>query len=763
MIKYVDAHNVWSSSVVTPRIHLLIFPRNMNPQTQSIAEKLVASYRSSASATKGLGDHFSPQPSLSPITLYRTGRLLYTCVNNDDDEDAKSTSSLIDAFELMMSNLPMRYVQTILLHELHAAYAKLIVSFATSDVSAISDMLGKSSGQISVSSPSWNDIEEGTESLCGLYLSSAIACRYCVGDLVSSSSESVTTHELELVVVSLAWVYDHLSSQCGDGESSRTSTPSIQKCILRALSKLLVYGLVQPTSNNTSEEEMDEQLTTIMSAVQNIQSAGGEYNCAMGDVLEMEQSQDISFVKALCSKFGSSFRPPQLQYLLAMLRSFPSSKCTKPASKQVAPKPNIPTEQPTQSATKQTLADIQIDHIHSILPTLGEGYIEEALKCYNHDVERTLEALLQVSDGDTNNNNIHPRLITLPSNLPRKLKDTPDQYTANVNLHRGATVREDGKEHVARQKQLIREVERQAEEEAYLVENVSRALGGLKVMQDASGDDEMDEFGLMSKDDEYNDDYDDQYDGIGDDGGMAGGIGGMDDGLYDVDVHNVHQKYDRGSAKNEQEMWRKYNRLVKDVDSESAFWVSISLVRSLLFLQSAVLCLRLTHIVYGIDLQEENRNTNREGRPNKSNGGDNRKASTEGDDEEGNQEKQYRGPDKGRGGRVIGPDGRYLPIQRGGKKGRGGGASTAADGTNNNNTQSTTGRGRGGGRGGRGGRGQAGENGGANGTTNTSSSKKDEDGDLSKIQKRRKNDNKAKIGNHHRKDRATKKAAGGMF
>jgi len=38
--------------------------------------------------------------------------------------------------------------------------------------------------------------------------------------------------------------------------------------------------------------------------------------------------------------------------------------------------------------------------------------------------------------------------------------------------------------------------------------------------------------------------------------------------------------------------------------------------------------------------------------------------------------------------------------------------------------------------------------------------KKKKDGDaMTKIQKRRKNDNKAKIGNHHRKERAMKKAA----
>lgn len=121
------------------------------------------------------------------------------------------------------------------------------------------------------------------------------------------------------------------------------------------------------------------------------------------------------------------------------------------------------------------------------------------------------------------------------------------------------------------------------------------------------------------------------------------------------------------------------------------------------------------------------------------------------DDDDG--EKKYRGPDKGRGGRLIGPDGKYLPIQRGGKKGRGNGAVT--DGGNQN-----AGRG---GRGGRsGGRGTAGKAKPTNNNAQKVSQQKDGD-DMSKIQKRRKNDNKAKIGNHHRKDRATKKASSGMM
>lgn len=360
------------------------------------------------------------------------------------------------------------------------------------------------------------------------------------------------------------------------------------------------------------------------------------------------------------------------------------------------------------------MVDIQIDHIKSILPSLGEGYIEEALKCYNHDIGRTLEALLQFTEesgsGGTAYNNIHPRLRTLPKNLPRQLKNTVDHYTANVDLHRGATTKEDGQEHAQRQKDLIRAEERKAEEEALLVENVSRALGGLKVSGDNDNDDDDDDDDyFQSNRNEYNDDYDDQYDGIGNDGRI-----GMDEGLYDVDTHNIHQKYDRGGAKNEQEMWRKYNRLIKDVDAESAFW-------------------------------EENRNLNRAGGHNNTKG-DRQSTGAENTGGGSIEEKKYRGPDKGKKGRLIGPDGKYLPVKRGGKKANPGG----------NPGRGGDNAGKGGGRGGGkvSGRGAGKPQGGA----------KSEDGnEMSKIQKRRKNDNKAKLGNHHRKDRATKKAAGGMM
>ena len=289
-------------------------------------------------------------------------------------------------------------------------------------------------------------------------------------------------------------------------------------------------------------------------------------------------------------------------------------------------------------------------------------------------------------------------------------------------------------EHARLQKERMKYAERVAEEEAYMIESVSRG-GTMGAMGSTIADDDDDDEGggvaAAGTRDEYDDDYDDQYDGIGDDGGVAGGIGGLDDGLYDVDVHNVHKRpdYSRGgggAATNEQEAWRRYKAVVKDIVAEAKFW-------------------------------EGDRNTNRDGGGGGGGGrrgGANANSSRDADgwdirdgDEVGDG-MRYRGPDRGKGGRLIGPDGKYVPIERGGQKGRGVPAA--------------------GGGGGNPGRGAGGRGGGRGGGADTkgesdANQNKGDVSDLSKIQKRRKNDNKSKIGNHHRKDRATRKASGGMI
>ncbi|KAL3761875.1 hypothetical protein ACHAWU_009040 [Discostella pseudostelligera] len=585
-------------------------------------------------------------------------------------------------------------------------------SLNSSAISTLVDMVGKSYIE---SDSSWSDILEGTQSLCGIYMSSMNACRCCCYFTSDSSDEEEMYHELILAVVSLAWVHNYLLlSNKKLGDDTLNDEDEMQRIILRTLSRMLKYGLVN--SFGKSEVDMEEQLSSIMTVIQNIQSAVGEEDCTLGDMLHLDEDKlgEESFISAICSKFeaNDSSQPPQLQYLLDMLKSFPKSKTlqtkvdTSTSTMQSAEfnATSLEPQEPT------SLTDIQIAHVKSILPSLGDGFIEEALKCYSHDVERTVEALLILSDEESNATthtaaDIHPRLLTIPRNLPRKLREGVDHYSANVNMHRGATMtKEDGKEHARIQKEYLKRVEQKAEEDAYFMDSVMRMENATKTQDDMQDVRHNFDDNVTTTRDEYDDDYDDQYDGIGDDGGMAGGIGGLDEGLYDMDIHNIHQRQESsiGRVKNEQDMWRKYNTLVREEEAESRYW-------------------------------QDNQNLNR--------------TTEEGGD--GNAAK-YRGPDKGRGGRLIGPDGKYLPVNRGGKKGRG----TASAGGGGN-------AGRGAGAGDKsGGRGRGGHGATSKADTNASNSQGNKADELSKLQKRRKNDNKAKIGNHHRKDRATKKAAG---
>jgi len=112
---------------------------------------------------------------------------------------------------------------------------------------------------------------------------------------------------------------------------------------------------------------------------------------------------------------------------------------------------------------------------------------------------------------------------------------------------------------------------------------------------------------LVADHNEYDDDYDDQYDDI------DVKLGGADVGMYDF------------------EQVKMYNQAAKQEEAEASFW-------------------------------EQNRNTNRQPNPNTQN----KHASTAND---GGQGKQYRGPDKIKGGRVIGADGKVVKNSRGhGKK-----------------------------------------------------------------------------------------------
>jgi len=167
-------------------------------------------------------------------------------------------------------------------------------------------------------------------------------------------------------------------------------------------------------------------------------------------------------------------------------------------------------------------------------------------------------------------------------------------------------------------------------------------------------------------DDGYNDGYDDQYDDIVGAGDVSGPSSMIDD--YDV--------------------IRRYNTLRRSDEIHEKFWNEI-------------------------------RNENRQRQVNENTDEDGEPVGEEPSEdlEESTSQKKW-GPNKSKGGRVIGPDGKYLDKKM-----------------KTNVSTTTTGP--------------------SSATQKISSAEP-----LTKIQKRRKNDNKAKISNHHRKERSLKKNSG---
>ena len=144
----------------------------VNADIRSLAEEVATSFETQA--TNAAANNSKPRargawahhqnnessPSLpSSITLYRTGRILYSCHtssangSNGNDDGGCRSSALVDSFDGMMLNLPVTYVQNVILHNLHHAYASLILSFGTSIsttssvISAMTGMIGKSHNQ----------------------------------------------------------------------------------------------------------------------------------------------------------------------------------------------------------------------------------------------------------------------------------------------------------------------------------------------------------------------------------------------------------------------------------------------------------------------------------------------------------------------------------------------------------------------------------------------------------------------------------------
>jgi len=213
---------------------------------------------------------------------------------------------------------------------------------------------------------------------------------------------------------------------------------------------------------------------------------------------------------------------------------------------------------------------------------------------------------------------------------------------------------------------------------------------------------------------EYNDDYDDQYDGIGNDGKVGSGTA-VDETTWEPPSKDYYDNV------------KLYNTVLKNELAEDEYWK---------------------------DMQNTNRKVQVKKNRKKA-GNDNNDGENEDLEEEKEPAKKW-GPDKGKGGRVIGPDGKYLPFpkkhhrkQKKQNQDLSSSKDTPNQGQNSNHSKNSKDS-------------KSNNKGGGNAKGNANGNLKGKTGgeNMTKIQKRRKNDNKAKIGNHNRKDRATRKTGG---
>ena len=590
-----------------------------NQQPPVDASSLASSLESSA----GQGQH------PTAVDIFRSGSVLHSAWRRarhvhvtqttttssstqtaHEREAADGYKSLSDAYSKLMSSLPVSYLEDLLRNEINPA-------FVATQQAAVDDLTGRHSVD--------GSDERAMQALWGIYAHSKVACQLGADDELCSA---------------LATLYDRCSSS---GE--------LVEIIFTTLSHLLLDGLI--VSDTKTEDDGDGKIQRVMEIVQAL--TADDTNCCIGDFLEWQKQPTL--IHAVQKHLPDN---AQRDYLIVMLESSVTSASLAAKQKKLASEePTRKKNQTAKGAQKQpapaNAMDRLIMQVTQVLPSLGAGYVETALAVYSLDASRTVSALLEA---EADPSTLHPRLRAVDKSLGRRKKESNGTYDAG-----------DDDEAREVQKNRLREMEKQAEKEAY---NIA----------------------LIERDDMYNDDYDDQYDGIGDDAGAAGEVGGADGGLYDVDLDAM----------------KDYNRIRREEEKEAAFW-------------------------------EESRNLNR---ANRRGGRDKAKRSFDGEEGDAGdqQERKYRGPDKGKGGRVIGPDGRYLPIKKGGEKGK---KQQAAQQDNDGSESKQQ----------NGGKQQQGKSSGTSGGGATTDN-------MSKIQKRRKDANKAKIGNHHRKERALKKAGRGM-
>ncbi|KAG7339923.1 CUE domain containing protein [Nitzschia inconspicua] len=503
-----------------------------------------------------------------------------------------------------------------------------------------------------------DDLLPTCQSLCGLFTHSSRLCQVVYMYNINNNDWISTLASLydRLIVLSSSSVSTSSSSSSTTTTTTTTSLTCAKNCVLATLSSLLLDGLFYKNNNNNDDnnnnnDKCDDK--TVKSIEESLLEAihameEGSTSC-LGD-LQIWQSHHEPFRRTIVSSFLQHQQQQQQQqestdetenerqdYILNMLESAIQQQQQQQGSSlnhtatDHAVKKKTTTTTTTATTTPGRELDRRIQQVKQILPHLGEGFIEAALSLYQADVQTTVSVLLSSSS------EYPSALRVLDPSLPRRRRDHDDLEEGNNDeMERSKEARRIVKERVA-----IEEQQEMAKYKAlvYVTQQQQQDQQQQDQQQHPSSSSFFDDFNDnidydRSKDDEYNDDYDDQYDEVdirlgGVDDGFTMDKAWDDDGDYTITSTTAMKKVD------EYQQVKLYNQLVRQDEAEDIFW-------------------------------QENRNLNRHDDKNNNN-----------NDHEDNDNniggKQYRGPDKIKGGRIIGPDGKVIkrPGRGGGRGGRG--------------------------------------------------------------------------------------------
>jgi hypothetical protein len=548
---------------------------------------------------------------------YRIGVILYSSSSSSSSRGDQNQQQhpppivqMLESYQQLVSFLPASYLESCF-----ATLQKALDVLLAKTTTTTSKNTNTSTTTTTTAPSDFASLSEAIQSLVGLLAHSKRACQLAY------------SHEL---LASLASIYDHClrleSSSSSSNECAQLETS--KRVSLQCLSHLLLDGLIfrftdSHKSNANQPKQQPQPLEhQFMQALQTIEEQSTE---CMGDLLawqdawEHQQEQELRLEVALRGCYKAGTDSTQLDYVLQMLETARRDYNTRQQKRlpvghgggtTSSSKPAPTTTKMLKPVSATDELDRRIDQVHTLLPDLGAGFIETALSHYQGNVETTVSMLF----GDSSL--LPPALRVIDRHLPRRKK-------ANSN-------KQEEEELAAEAKQVVKDrmaLERKQEEERYrallyVAQKEEQEQRHQNVQQ--QGGQEGSAIVATTYHGEYDDDYDDQYDDMED-----GGLGGADSGWYDTGGNNdTTSDYDKV---------RLYNQVARHEEAEGAFW-------------------------------EENRNTNRLGSNKNDKGKNGNIGGADDDDEGGAAGNKFRGPDKIKGGRVIGPDGKVVKNNRFGKQ-----------------------------------------------------------------------------------------------